>query len=98
MVFLRSHAWIEPPFKLIRTYKGEGSGLEYGLYNFVDDSREAINLFRPDDARSASMREKLQQWLDANNADFPAILEREGTLRTIDPATLEMLRSLGYIY
>jgi arylsulfatase A-like enzyme len=98
MVFLKSHAWTEEPYKLIRTRMGNGSGIEYSLYNFVDDSKEKTNIFDPDDPISQSMREKLQKWIEINNADFPALLKNEATREEIDPETLEMLRSLGYIY
>jgi arylsulfatase len=98
MVFLKSHSWIEYPFKLIRSRTGEGGGVEYGLFDFVADPMERMNLYSPEDLRSIEMRSLLQEWLDTNDADFPALLKKEGTRKALDPATLEMLRSLGYIY
>ncbi len=98
MVFLKSHCWIEPPYKLVRTWQGEGSGIEYALFNYIIDPGETINLFDIDDELSIGMKERLQEWLESNRADFPELLENERTLRYIDPSTMEMLRSLGYIY
>ena len=98
MVFLRSHCWIEPPYKLVRTWRGEGRGIDYAIYNYVDDPDEETNLFDIDDELSVGMKESLAEWLDANQSDFPELLENERVLEYIDPSTLEMLRSLGYIY
>jgi arylsulfatase A-like enzyme len=98
MVFLKSHAWIGGPYKLIRTRLGNGSGIEYSLYNFVNDPKEKVDIFNVDDPVSQSMRENLQKWIETNKADFPDLLKNESTRQEIDPETLEMLRSLGYIY
>jgi hypothetical protein len=68
------------------------------LFNFVDDPEEKTDLFDSEAPLSQDMRAKLQNWIDTNNADFPALLKKKGIVKTIDPATLEMLRSLGYIY
>ena len=98
MVFLKSHCWIDPPFKLVRTYQGEGRGILYSLYDLRTDPRESIDLFDASDLRSQEMKNRLEDWLEQNSADFPSLLKRKSTLGDIDPATLEMLRSLGYIY
>jgi len=44
------------------------------------------------------MRDSLIEWLEINHADFPALLKRDTGLEGLDRSTLEMLRSLGYIY
>ncbi len=98
MVFLKSHCRIDPPYKLVRTMQGEGRGIRYSLYNLEDDPFETSDIFNLDDPQSIEMKDRLEEWLDSNRADFPDLLKRESTLSDIDPRTLEMLRSLGYIY
>lgn len=98
MVFLKSQSWLEYPYKLIRTHTGEGRGVEYELYNLDDDPGESVNLFDPNDEISYRLRDNLNIWLDENNADFSDLLQNQGTIENLEPETLEMLRSLGYIY
>ncbi len=98
MVYLRSHCWVEPPYKLVRMYGTEGEGVKYDLYNFEGDPSESIDIFDSTDKVSLMLRDHLNEWLIQNRADFPYLLERETALVGIDQATLEKLRSLGYIY
>jgi len=98
MVFLRSHCLIDGPYKLIRTWEGEGRGISYSLYNIERDPAGRDDLYDPADEFSLGMKAELQQWLDENDADFPSLIAKEGTLESVEPETLEMLRSLGYLY
>ena len=98
MVYLQSHCWIDPPYKLVRTYGSEGRGITYSLYDYQADPDENNDLFDISDEISIALRDKLQEWLDSNQADFPELVKRESGLEGVDQATLEMLRSLGYIY
>lgn len=97
MVFLREHCWIKPPYKLVRKHSVSG-GIKYSLYNLEEDPDEKIDLSAQMEELTQIMRYELQQWLKENNSDFPDLLKEQKNLKQIDPATLEMLRSLGYIY
>jgi hypothetical protein len=98
MVYLKSHCWIQPPYKLVRSYGMEGQGVSYSLYDYIHDPAERINLFDPSGEPSISMRDSLKNWLDENHADFPDLIKMDTGLEGLDESTLEMLRSLGYIY
>lgn len=98
MVFLKSHAWIDWPYKLIRTQGEEGRGIFYDLYNLENDPSERTNLFVPGDEVSVRLTDEMDSWIETNHADFRTMLKNENVLEGIDPSTLDMLRSLGYIY
>jgi arylsulfatase A-like enzyme len=98
MIFLRAHSWLEYPWKLIRNASPEGKGTTYELYNLMQDPLEKNDLFDPEETGSNEIRGDLQHWIEFNSADFTDLLKRAGTTESLDPSTLEMLRSLGYIY
>jgi len=98
MVFLKAHSWLDWPYKLTRTQQEEGRGIFYELYNLETDPLERLNFFETGSDVNESMTHGLDSWIEANDADFRTMLERENVLDTIDPSTREMLRSLGYIY
>jgi arylsulfatase A-like enzyme len=78
-------AVIEGPLKLITSTSGKRE-----LYNLDDDPHEGRNLYEARDPVAGRLQARLEGWLKtaAVRARQPAIT---------DPATLERLRSLGYV-
>lgn len=84
---VRSGRW-----KLIEIPTPDKSRLE--LYDTEVDPGETVNLYRPEDARAAELADHLTRWL----ASFERPRAPRPTANsTVDAATAERLRALGYM-